>query len=384
MFKTVLVLGHIHGIRLQVHISWLVIFALLMVTLTTTLQHHHPEWALITSLLTALFTALLFFASILAHEMGHSIVAIRRGVPVKSITLFIFGGMAQLGRDSDNPEDEFRIAIAGPLVSLALAVGFFLLSVLSNPFSEALSVAFGWLGAINLIVAVFNLIPGFPLDGGRVFRAAVWRFTGDARKGVRAAVMGGRVVAYGLFALGIWNGLFFGNLIGGLWIILIAWFLLFLAEGHGKHYDLRERLAGITAGDLAEHHVPSVDARTPVSEWISQRVVPEARRAYMITGGGDVLGLLTLSDIKHLPRERWDHTPVSQFMTPIDRLHHVAPESDPEEVLGIMTEHGLNQLPVVDEDRVTGWIDRQRLLQAIEIHLATQPTSRPSNRAPSA
>jgi Zn-dependent protease/CBS domain-containing protein len=373
MFKTVLVLGHIHGIRLQVHISWLIIFVLLMVTLTTTLQHQRPEWALTTSLLTALFTVLLFFASILAHEMGHSIVAIRRGVPVKSITLFIFGGMAQLGRDSDNPEDEFRIAIAGPLVSLALSASFFLLSVLSSPFSETLSLAAGWLGAINLIVAIFNMIPGFPLDGGRVFRAAVWRYTGDAGKGNRAAVMGGRMVAYGLFALGAWNGLFLGNIIGGIWIILIAWFLLFLAEGHGRHFELRQRLAGITAGDLADLHVPSVDAETPVMDWINRRVVPEARRAYMVSEDGEIRGLLTLSDIKGLPRDRWENTPVRQLMTPLHHLHHVASDSEPEEVLGLMTEHGLNQVPVMNKGRITGWIDRQGLLRAIEIHLATRP-----------
>lgn len=173
MFKSVLVLGHIRGIRIEVHISWLVIFALLMVTMTAGLQQHYPDWPMPVAVATALVTALLFFSSILAHELGHSLVAMRLGVPVNAITLFIFGGMAQISRDSENPEDEFRIAIAGPLVSLALAFIFAVLAGLTQNWHEPVPVALGWLAVINLVVAVFNLIPGFPLDGGRVFRALV-------------------------------------------------------------------------------------------------------------------------------------------------------------------------------------------------------------------
>ncbi|MEA5445929.1 site-2 protease family protein [Gammaproteobacteria bacterium AB-CW1] len=373
MFKTVMVLGHFRGIRLEVHISWLVIFALILVTLSTTLMHHYPEWRLQTAVLTALFTALAFFASILAHELGHSLVAIRRGIPVKAITLFIFGGMAQLGKDSDNPEDEFHIAIAGPLVSFGLAAIFLALSFLFSPFLEPASVAFGWLGVINLVVAVFNMIPGFPLDGGRVFRAAIWRFTGDARKGIRAAVMGGRVVAYSLFAVGLWNGLFLGNLLGGLWIILIAWFLLTMADVHGKQFDLRQQLVGIQARDLADFELYPIDPTTSIRDWVDHYLLPRSERAALVGNQDSIHGLITLSDIRRIPPADWPDTPVSRVMTGLDRLRTVRPDTGVEEVLTVMTETGFNQLPVMDTDRVIGWIDRNRLLRALEVQLATRP-----------
>ncbi|MDQ2069025.1 site-2 protease family protein [Natronospira bacteriovora] len=373
MFKTVMVLGHFRGIRLEVHISWLVIFALLMVTLSSTLIRHYPEWALPTAILTALFTALAFFGSILAHELGHSLVAIRRGIPVKAITLFIFGGMAQLGKDSENPEDEFHIAIAGPLVSLALAAIFLMLSFLFSPFLEPVSVAFGWLGVINLVVAVFNMIPGFPLDGGRVFRAAIWRFTGDARKGIRAAVMGGRVVAYSLFALGLFNGLYLGNLLGGLWIILIAWFLLTMADMHGRQFDLRMRLSGIRARDLAERQLRPVDPELSIRDWIDHFLLPRAERASLVGREQDIHGLITLNDIRHIAPGDWAHTPVSQVMTGKDMFKSVEIDTGVEDILALMSETGFNQVPVTEADRVIGWIDRNRLLRALELQLATRP-----------
>lgn len=166
MFKSVLVIGHFRGIRFEVHISWLIIFALLVVSMSTGLQQHHPDWSMTTAVGTAVVTSLVFFASIVAHELGHSLVAIGRGVPVRAITLFVFGGVAQMNRDPDRANDEFWIAIAGPVVSFALALAFGLLAQLTADWYEPIPVALGWLALINLVVAIFNLIPGFPWTEG--------------------------------------------------------------------------------------------------------------------------------------------------------------------------------------------------------------------------
>lgn len=369
MFRSVLVLGHIRGIRIEIHVSWLVIFALLMASLHAGLSQAYPDWSSATVLATALSTVLLFFASIVAHELGHSLVAIRRGVNVEAITLFIFGGLAQITRDSESARDEFWIAIAGPLVSIGLALVFTLLSLLASPLSQPVAVAFGWLGIINLIVAVFNLIPGFPLDGGRVFRAIVWRLTGDARKGMRAAVTGGRLVAYGLFAFGLWQLLVWGNLVGGLWIMVIAWFLLNAAEASGRSFDLGERLRQMHARDLAERNVPFVPPSTSVADWVENQVLPTSLRAAFVGDGESVLGLVTLGDARGIDRARWDVTRVTEIMTDAERLVTVDLDADAETVMRLINSHRLNQIPVMEGGRLYGWIDRQRLLSVLAVQM---------------
>jgi len=370
MFKTVLVLGHISGIRIQIHVSWVFILLLLLATLSTGFHYQFPEWTLPMVVGTAVVTALLFFASILAHELGHSVVAIRRGVPVESITLFIFGGLAQMGGDTERADDEFWIAIAGPAVSVGLALIFGGLAQVTAGWYEPVPVVLGWLAFINLVVAIFNLIPGFPLDGGRVFRALVWKVTGDPRKAVEAAVWGGRMVAYLLFGFGFWNLVVIGNLIGGVWIMLIAWFLLTMAEGQGRMYEMRERLVDVRARDLADPEPPFVSPDASIQEWIDQGVLPGGRRSFLVGEPERVQGLVTLSDSRKVPRERWATTRIADIMTPADSLSHVGPDTQAEEILRLMSEHNLNQIPVLEESgRAIGWIDRQKLLRTIEIHM---------------
>ncbi|WP_018881108.1 site-2 protease family protein [Thioalkalivibrio sp. ALE30] len=373
MFKTVLILGHIRGIRIQLHISWVFILVLLVASMSTGFHHQYPEWSLAMAAATALVTALLFFASILAHELGHSIVALRRGVPVESITLFIFGGVAQMERDPERAEDEFWIAIAGPAVSVALALAFAALARATADGYEPIPVALGWLALINLVVAIFNLIPGFPLDGGRVFRAVIWKLTGDARRAIQAAVWGGRVVAFLLFGFAFWNLVVIGNLIGGLWMMLIAWFLLTMAEGQGRMFDMRERLADVRARDLASPDPPCVRPETTIDDWIHHDVLPGGRRAFLVGTPEWVQGLVSLSDSRKLPREQWAARRVDEIMTPVESLSRVAPDTKAEAILRMMSERNLNQIPVMEASgRAIGWIERQQLLRTIEIHMDLQ------------
>lgn len=368
MIESSLRLGTIAGIRIGLHYTWFVILLLLSFSLTAVFRSEHPEWGTLQPVTTALATALLFFGSILLHELGHSLVAIRRGIPVRAITLFIFGGVAQTERDSDSATTEFSIAIAGPLVSLALAGGFYLLERLVAPWSETAAVACDWLAHINLMVAAFNMLPGFPLDGGRVFRALVWGISGDARKGMRWAVAGGKTLAYGLMFLGFLVAIQTGYLVNGLWLAAIGWFLLTAAEGSARSFALGRLLGNVTAGEVMQPDVPTVPPELSVAEWIDRHVLEGGRRAHLVRANGRAVGLVTVNDTRQLARERWVETRVADIMTPVDRLRTVSPRTPVLEVLQLMQAHGYNQVPVVVDGEIRGWIDRVRLLELVQLY----------------
>lgn len=205
-----------------------------------------------------------------------------------------------------------------------------------------------------------------------MLRALVWKVTGDARKGNMTARVSGRLVAYGLFGMALWNILVFGNLVGGLWIMLIAWFLLTMTQAQSRMFDMRERLAGVVARDLAEANVPSIEANCRLDDWVYHHALPAGRRAAMVGDPQRVEGLISLSDTRKIPREQWPVTPVSAVMTPLDTLYHVAPDTPADAILQQMNAHGLNQVPVMEGRRVSGWIDRQRLLRTIELYLEVE------------
>lgn len=368
MFESAIRIGTIAGIRIGVHYTWFIIFALITYSLNLLFQQRHPEWPGGQALTTALLTALLFFASIVLHELGHSLVAIRRGIPVRSITLFIFGGVAQTERDADSAATEFRVAIAGPLVSFALSLFFYLLGRGVEGISIAAAVAFNWLASINLAVAVFNLLPGFPLDGGRVFRALVWGFTGDAARGMRWAVASGRLVAYGLLLMGLLVVVTTGLLFNGLWLAAIGWFLLSAAEASGREFTLRHVLRNVRVRDVMRHDAPAVSLGLSVQDWIDQYVLASAQRAFLVEEDGKVVGLATLSDCAKLPRAQWSTTPLSQIMTPREHLHTVSPEAGLVQVLTVMERYSVNQVPVVSRGELIGWIDRDRVLKTVRLY----------------
>jgi Zn-dependent protease/predicted transcriptional regulator len=356
------------GIRISVHFTWFIVFFLLSSSLFAVFREAHPEWSGSAVLLTALMTTLMFFISIILHELGHSLVAIARGIQVHTITLFIFGGVAQTEKEADTAATEFRIAIAGPLVSFALAGLFYLLKLLLSPYSETATEALDWLTTINLVVAIFNLIPGFPLDGGRVFRALVWGITGNAVKGMQWAVVGGKIVAYGLMFMGMMTVLLTGLLINGLWLMGIGWFLLAAAEGSKRAY-FTERLAShVPVGDVMQKDVPTIAADTSILRWIDERMLLTGQRSCLVIEDGQTVGLVTLSDVIKCLRAQWPSTPVREIMTPVKSLYTVKPSSGMLEVLQIMRQHDINQVPVVDEGTIVGWINREHLLKILELH----------------
>ena len=371
MLQSSLRLGTVAGIRIGVHYTWFIIFFLISFSLYTFFRQQHDDWSANLALATAVITSLLFFASIILHELGHSIVAIARGIRVASITLFIFGGVAQTEKDSDSAATEFWVAIAGPLVSFFLAGMFYVLGILFGSYSEAVAESLAWLASINLMVAIFNLIPGFPLDGGRVFRAVIWGLSGNATKGMNWAVISGRVVAYALMALGLVVVLQTGMLLNGVWLAAIGWFLLAAAEASGQKFLLDRVFDRVLARQVMERDVPMIAASLSMTDWIDHYVLTSGQRAFLVEDGQRVTGLVTLSDISKMTREQWPTTPVRDVMTPVEKLHVVTPADSITEVFKFMRAHSLNQVPVVDGGTIIGWIDRDRLLKILRLHTET-------------
>ena len=319
-------LGRVLGIRVGLHYTWFVIFLLVSVTLAGQFESMHPQWAISAVWTLAVTTSLLFFASILLHEFGHSVMALFYGVPVRAITLFIFGGVAQTAQDSPTARAEFWIAIAGPLVSMALAGAFYVLGDLfaGNAFAAT---AFDWLAMINFLVAVFNLLPGFPLDGGRILRAIVWGWSGNATQGMRWAVNAGRLVAYLLIGTGAWLALGAGFPINGLWLALIGWFLLSAANASARQYTDQHASAGLRARDIMRRDIPLAPVDLNLRRWVDVYALQRGERATLVhDADGRVLGLLSLSDCRRIDQANWPETPVSQVMTRREQFHAVTPD----------------------------------------------------------
>jgi Zn-dependent protease len=356
-------LGKVFGIPLGVHYTWFIVFALVTLSLATGyFPSRYPDWSTATNLGIGLLTSLLFFASVLVHELAHSIVALGWGIPVKGITLFIFGGVANIGREPERPLAEFFVAIAGPASSLLLALGFGILWLVGQGLDVATLAGLGlYLATINLSLALFNLIPGFPLDGGRVFRSVVWALTGDMNRATRWAATTGRVVAV-LMIVG--GGIMFlmGNWSSGLWLAFIGWFLDNAASQSAQQAWVREALEGYTAGDLTSG-CQTVDSNMPLDWVVRDHVTPSGESCFIVTDGYEPQGVTTLNQIKRVPREKWGWTPVRQIMTPMSSLKPVGPGEAAYAVLLRMMSEGQSLLPVVDGTRFIGFVRQDKLLR---------------------
>lgn len=355
-------LGRLFGIEVGLDPSWFVIFLLVTWSLAGHYLMVNAGWSGGLRLTLAVVTALLFFASVLAHEFGHSLVANALGAPVKRITLFIFGGMAHLSREPKRARDEFLIAIAGPLVSLALAAGFGLLWLLGERGNLATLAALGfWLGWINLTLALFNLIPGFPLDGGRVLRAVIWGISGNAARATRVAAAVGQGVAFLLLGFGLWQ--FFGGAwVNGLWLAFIGWFLYSAASSSVRQLALQDLLQGHAVREVMMLDCPRISPDTSVQALVDEAILPSGRRCFPVVVGSAFLGLVTLHQVKALPRERWPTTTVAEAMIPAEQLLTLGPDDELGAAFERMTAEEVNQLPVVEDGRFVGMVTREKVL----------------------
>jgi Zn-dependent protease/predicted transcriptional regulator len=368
MFTQSIRLGKILGIPFGVNYSWFIIFVLITLSLTTQFKHLHPDWSDAEHLTIGIATSVLFFLSVLLHELGHSVVALKYHIPVKSITLFVFGGVAQIGKEPEKPVHEFNIAIAGPVVSAILSAFFFGIMWLSRDAMEGVSALGEWLGNINFVLAAFNLIPGFPLDGGRVLRAIVWRATNSFERATMIAAGSGQFFAYAFIAFGAWQALT-GNFFGGLWIGFIGWFLLNAAQSSTMQLQFRSALQGVTAGDVMLTDCTRLSGSTSVAELVERHMLKTGIRCSMVMDGDRFRGLVTLHEIKMVPKEEWGLTPLQNIMVPEEKLSEVTPDTPIDAVLQRMNEENISQMPVVKDGRLLGVIGRDRLLAIVQTHL---------------
>jgi Zn-dependent protease/CBS domain-containing protein len=368
MLRNSIKLFTIRGIEVGVHYSWLVIFLLLTWSLTLvfreTLRHLAPleYWVL------AVIASLLLFVSVLIHELAHSFMALARGLGARSITLFIFGGVSNLTGEAKQPSTEFVVAIVGPITSFVLAALSYAVAVVAD--EPRVSLIFGYLAFINLVLGGFNLVPGFPLDGGRVLRSILWQITGSMRRATEYAAFVGRLVAYGLFALAVWFFLVDSNIISGIWFGAIAWFLHSAASSSVQQQVLESRLRQVRVADVVRGDEQAVSPQTTVAELIDDYLLPRNRRAMPVVANDQLVGIVTVSDITRVPPAERARVAVAQVMSSRDSLISVRPDAPLRDAVELLAEHDLEQLPVLDGSRLVGLLTRADVMRQLQLREA--------------
>jgi len=358
-------IARIRGIPIGVHYTWLLAFALMSWSLAAGyFPSTHPGWPRPQYWVVGVLASLLLFVSVVLHELTHSFVAQARGLRVHSITLFIFGGVSNIASDSEDPQDEFLVAVVGPISSLVIA-GLCWAAVLVIPGTTGpVNALLGYLAIVNLMLALFNILPGFPLDGGRVLRAILWGTTGDMVKGTRWASYVGQALAFCFIGYGFWQ-ITEGEFLNGLWIGFVGWFLNSAAEGARRQAVMQASFRGITVARVMQPEPPLVDPDMSVRAMVDEYILRRGLRAMPVGGDGLVVGLVTLSDVKHLPTDEWAASSVRTIMTK-PPLKTVGPGTELNKALEMLIAEDVNQLVVVDDDAVLGLLSRGDVMRFLQ------------------
>ncbi len=360
-------LGKIFGINIYINFSWLIILVFLTWSLASSwFPTYAPGFSTTTYWLIGLISALLLFVSVLLHELAHSLVARARGLSVRNITLFIFGGVSNIEQEPTSAGVEFQMAVVGPVVSILIGVLAFLLELPFRGSRSPIAAILGYLAVTNILLGIFNLIPGFPLDGGRVLRSIIWKITGSLRRATRAASIIGQIIAYLFILWGIWQ-FFTGNILNGIWLGFIGWYLLSAAQSANSQVMLQSMFRGVTVGDVMNSNPFTVPANISLQKLVEEYFLPQGLRSAIVMQADQLAGLITLSDIRHVPREQWAQVPVGHAMIPLERLHVVSPQQNLNDVLPLMAGRDVNQLPVVQNGRLVGILSRDAIVRFLEV-----------------
>lgn len=380
-------IGKAFGISLRLHWSWFIIF--IIVTLSLTFGYFpiaYPHWTLLTKIIASLITSLLFFGSVMLHELMHSIVAIREGLHIEAITLFFLGGVSQIKEEPKTAKGEFKIAIAGPAISLIIGAILVLIFIsLGEPLTWSAIINFDavipstspftaqfigaialWLGYINLVLGVFNLIPGYPLDGGRVLRSLIWWSSGKLQKATRIASTIGRVIGYLFILVGIFL-VFTANWFNGIWLALIGWFLVNSASGSYRQLVIQDMLKGHSASEIMTTDIHPVLPDLPLENLVNENIMASGRRYFPVVVESRILGMITLRDIQKVPQQEWHYKTVRDVMTPIDKLKVIKPGEDLNTVMNALSQNDVNQLPVIDNNTIVGMVNRENIINFINV-----------------
>lgn len=366
-------LGKIAGIAVYGHVSWLIFLVLLTWSLASDwFAQVFPGWAATTYWIAAFVSALLFFVCVLAHELGHALVARAHGLTVRDITLFVFGGVASIEEESKRPGVELQIALAGPAVSLLLAAFAYLLGLPLKGSGASAQAVLDYLAVTNLLLAIFNLIPGFPLDGGRALRSVIWKVTGNFRKATHIASSVGQTCGYVFILLGIIE-FFTGNFFYGLWTAFIGWFLLSASQSAALRVEMQWELQGISVEQVMNPQPTTVPANISLHKLVNEYFIPQELHQAFVTQGEYLAGLITLGDIVAVERDRWIRTPVGHIMRQREQVYSVSPRQPLHEALQVMSTRGLQEVPVVEQERLVGLLSLESILHSLQArrHLQT-------------
>jgi Zn-dependent protease/CBS domain-containing protein len=385
--------GRLFGVELRIDASWVLIFILLAWNLTFVFGQWHPGWPPAMRMALAIIAALVFFGSVVLHELAHALVALAYGIPVSGITLFLFGGVSSLEKEPHAPHVELLTAIVGPLVSIGLGLLFLFLGGLfvhapppDGYSTEDYLATLGpvetlllWLGPVNIMIGVFNLIPGFPLDGGRVLRALLWRITGNLHNATRWAARVGQAIGWTMIIFGVASafggrrgGFLGGGLAGGLWLAFIGWFLTSAARRSYEALLVEELLAGLTVSRLMRRTGTSMRANATVEELVNEGFLRGGERAFPVFDGESFVGVVALDDARRVPNEQWSTMRVRDVMTPLDRLQTTRPDEPLSEALKRITQADVGQLPVLENGKFVGMLERRDIARWIELRLHSQ------------
>lgn len=362
MNKHTISLGRILGIPLGLDPSWFLIFIFMTWSLATSyFPNEFSDWPQAEYWIIGAVTAIFLFISVVLHELGHSILAMRYKIPVNSITLYVFGGIAQIGSEAPSASAEFWIAIAGPAVSFGLAGTFHILQTPLTGIAPLLALA-KYLAYINGTLGLFNLIPGFPLDGGRVFRAILWGATHNLRKATLIAAGVGRAIAFIFILVGVWF-LFNGNVGNGLWIAFIGWFLESAANSQVQQQMVHDLLEGHSVQQVMNRRFVKIPGEITLQTLVDHQILGNGKRCFVITDGTDqVIGLLTLHHLKEISRQDWSKVTTAEVMIPLSEIKWLQPTTPVKAALEEMDQDGVNQLPVIRGGEIVGMLTREDII----------------------
>lgn len=359
----------IAGIDIGIHYTWLLIAALITGSFIGYLSETHPLWPTRTIWSAAILISALFFVSVMLHEMAHALVARAYGMEVRTITLFALGGVTRIQKQAAGPAAEFWMGLAGPLATAV--VGMFCgwlgawLSRGSMAGVQAPAAILFSLSSLNLMLAMFNLIPGFPLDGGRILRAILWWIGGDENRATRISSRAGQGVALAMFGIGLWEFLSAQSL-SGIWLGLLGWFLLDAATASYMQAEALTGLAGIRVGDVMSRECLSLPAELSLQRFADDHVLQSGRRCYAVEEQGDIVGIITPADLAKVERRQLHETPVVRVAHRLHELRSVSPETPVVEALQTMGREDLNQLPVMTAGRMQGILSRSHIVHALQ------------------
>jgi Zn-dependent protease/predicted transcriptional regulator len=357
------------GIKVSINYTWFIVLGLVVWSLAVEhFPNAYPQFGKATIWLVSIIAALLLFVSVLLHELSHSFVANRLGLGIRGITLFIFGGIAHLGKEPDDPDTEIKVAAAGPACSLALAALFFVLYlVLYTEYGETPMVAvLQYLWYVNTALVVFNLVPGFPLDGGRLLRAILWKRSRDIRRATRIASLLGRGFAILLILMGFFE-IFVSRNLGGVWLVLIGMFLQQAAEGSYQHVLVRKALSGLKVRETMSRDVVYVSPSLSLEELVDSYFFKYKFNSFPVVDGTVLVGMVDVHQVKQVPREQWQLTTARSVMTPISDELLLHPEDDAVDALTKMLKSGWGKLPVAEGQSLVGILTRRDVMAILKI-----------------